>query len=410
MKAFVRRNVPLGLSLIALAAYYFRFSVNPEGMTLYPQAAECMLKGLPMNACSPSFTYPPLFAFIMIPFTFLPMWARNIVWYLVSVGLTFGSFRLAEILVLEALEKPLRENQLVLFRVVSVALVLNFMLAVLENQAYDVLVLFFVLIGLTGLAREKESWLAVGFGLACALKATPLLFLPYLFIKKGWKLFSLCLVSYLALSLLPDVFFSVDGGQATYYGNWIRQVALPPFVDGIPGGMTRFWEGVGTLNQSLRPSVLRLTLKVGIPEYFPWILYGVYGLCVLYGLMVFAWSSKSKSVHVLDGSIIIIGMLLLSPMSSKSHFVALMLPFMVITAYMLTEPPLRQQLMLASGLSCLLDNFSSTDLVGHKFAAMTGDRGSVTIGTIILAVAIGYLASAEAKRRRKGHSNHRETV
>jgi hypothetical protein len=90
-------------------------------------------------------------------------------------------------------------------------------------------------------------------------------------------------------------------------------------------------------------------------------------------------------------------MLLLSPMSSKSHFVVLMLPFMVITAYMMTDQRLRTGLILTSVLSCALNNLTSQDLVGRQLAVMAGYWGSVTLGTITLALAIGYLANIRQK-------------
>src|SRR5512135_3731373 len=241
--AFVRRHFIVILLLIGVALYYLRFSLRPDGMTLYPQAAACMLNGQPIGSCSPTFTYPPLFGFMMIPFVFLPMWLRNVLWYAVLIGCTFGSFRLAESLVSQSLGIQFDKQALTRFRFVSLALVLNFVLADLENQAYDVLVLLFLLIGLAGLTREKPVWSVIGFGLGAALKATPLLFFPYILFRKGWKLFTLCVLCYLTLSLLPDLFLSVEDGLTTYYGNWIRQVALQPFFPGDSGGMGRFWEG-----------------------------------------------------------------------------------------------------------------------------------------------------------------------
>jgi len=396
---FLRRHSMAILLLIGLALYYLRFSLHPDGMTLYPIAAACMLNGQPMGSCRPSFTYPPLFGFMMIPFVFLPMWLRNVLWYAVLIGCTFGSFRLAESLVSQSLGIQFDKQERTRFRLVSFALVLNFVLADLENQAYDVLVLLFLLIGLVGLTREKPIWSVIGFGLGAALKATPLLFFPYILYRKGWKLFILCVLCYLTLSLLPDVFLSVDDGLTTYYGNWIRQVALQPFFAGDSGGMPRFWEGENNLNQSLRAFVYRITLGIHIQQHFIPILYGVYGLCLLYMLWVFSRSVELNNYVVLDGALLIIGMLLLSPMSSKSHFVVLMLPFMVITAYMVTDQRLRTGLILASVLSCALNNLTSKDLVGRQLSVMAGYWGSVTLGTITLALAIGYLVSSKTKKQ-----------
>jgi glycosyl transferase family 87 len=396
---FLRRYSMAVLLLIGVALYYFRFSLHPDGMALYPKSAACMLNSQPMASCSPSFTYPPLFGFMMIPFVYLPMWLRNVLWYAVLIGCTWGSFRLAESLVSQSLGIQFDKQELTRFRFVSLALVLNFVLADLENQAYDVLVFFFVLIGLTGLTREKPVWSIIGFGLGAALKATPLLFFPYILFRKGWKLFTLCVLCYLTLSLLPDLFLNVEDGLTTYYGNWIRQVALQPFFPGDSGGMQQSWEGENNLNQSLRAFVYRITLGIHIQQHFIPILYGVYGLCLLYMLWVFSRSVKLHNYVVLDGSLLLIGMLLLSPMSSKSHFVTLMLPFMVVTAYMMTDQRLRTGLILTSVLSSALNNLTSKDLVGRQLSVMAGYWGSVTLGTITLALVIGYLVSFKTKKQ-----------
>ena len=396
IRSFLRHYKAFALA-IGVALYYFRFTLHPDGMTLYPMAADCMLNGQPMGSCSPGFTYPPLFGFTMIPFVFLPMWARNVLWYAVLIAATWGSFRLAELLVCQLPGIQLDKTELTRFRVVSLMLVLNFVLANFENQAYDVLVLLFLLIGLAGLTREGSVWSTIGFGVAAALKATPLLFFPYIFFKKGWKLFTLCVACYLTLSLLPDLVLKVENGLTTYYGNWIRQVALQPFLAGDSGGMPRFWEGENDLNQSLRALVYRITLGLDIQQHFVLMLYGTYSLCLIYMLWVFSRSFRLHNHVVFDGSLLIIMMLLFSPMSSKSHFVALMLPFMVLTGYMMSDSQLRSGLIFASVLSCALNNLTSKDLVGSQLSGIAGYAGSVTLGTITLALAIGYLVNLKQK-------------
>jgi hypothetical protein len=51
---------------------------HPEGMKLFALAANCLLQGEVMNTCAPAFTYPPAFAFFMIPFG--PPPHRRILW------------------------------------------------------------------------------------------------------------------------------------------------------------------------------------------------------------------------------------------------------------------------------------------------------------------------------------------
>jgi hypothetical protein len=234
------------------------------------------------------------------------------------------------------------------------------------------------------------------------------LFLPYILFRRGWKLFGLCLICYLMFSLLPDLFLTVDNGRTTYYGNWVRQVALQPFFAGDTGGMTHFWEGENDLNQSLRALVYRITLGLHVQQHFGLILYSTYGLYVIYMLWVFRRSIRLPNYVVFDASLLIAGMLLLSPMSSKSHFVSLILPFMVVTAHMLSDPPLRKVLVFASVLSCILNNLTSRDLVGRQMAELAGHGGSVTLGTITLALAIGYLVNMKQTFHR-GPAQEKET-
>jgi len=405
---FLRRHCKSLALLIGIALYYFRFSLHPDGMTLYPMAADCMLHGQPIGGCSPGFTYPPVFGFAMIPFVFFPMWLRNVLWYAALIGATWWSFRLAESLICSSLGVQFDKTALTRLRIITFALVLNFILADLENQAYDVLVLLLLIIGLAGLARERPVWSILGFGLAAALKATPLLFFPYVLFKKGWKLFALCVICYFMLSLLPDLFLTVENGRTTYYGNWIRQVALQPFFAGDAGGMTRFWEGENDLNQSLRALVYRITLGLHVEQHFTLILYATYGVYLLYMLWVFSRSRRLADPVMLDGSLIVTGMLLLSPMSSKSHFVALLLPFMVVTAHMMSDPRVRNALLSASVLSCVLNNLTSRDLVGRPLAELAGHGGSVTFGTITLALAIGYLVNVRQRYPVTLRTTHQE--
>ena len=39
--------------IVAAAAYYPRFAKDSVGMVLYPQAADCVLQGAPLNASAP---------------------------------------------------------------------------------------------------------------------------------------------------------------------------------------------------------------------------------------------------------------------------------------------------------------------------------------------------------------------
>jgi hypothetical protein len=81
-------------------------------------------------------------------------------------------------------------------------------------------------------------------------------------------------------------------------------------------------------------------------------------------------------------------MLLLSPMSSKSHFITLVLPYMVITAWLLRPRPLRPMVGVLLGVSFALNSLTSRTIVGDTASDGLLSMGCVTIGTALVGVMI----------------------
>lgn len=385
---FLRRHKILLLILVIAVLYYPRFIKRPAGMTDFPFAANCMLHEEVMKTCAPIYTYPPVFAFFMIPFVPLPMGLRNVLWYAILVGATVASFRLCERLTLRTLPAPLQGNELRAFRILALLLSLKFILSVFENQAYDVVVLLCVLVGLEGLTAGKDFRASAGFALGAALKATPLLFLPYLLLRRSWKPFLYCVVLYAGLSLLPDVFFTPKGASSGYFGAWLQEIAGGAF---LKKAGTQWWEGVNILNQALRTPVYRLTLAAGAQNHFPAIIFAVHLAYILAVAALLVLSARIEKPHALDGSVLVVSMLLLSPMSSKSHFVVLMLPYAVSAAYLVAEPRLRRVGGILLGASFALNTLTSRGIIGDRLSTLALSAGCVAIGTLILLFFMGYV-------------------
>lgn len=397
MVEFLRRYKTVLLLLIA-AAYFPRFAHQPDGMTLYPLGAAALLHGQALEAAAPGFAYPPLVAFLMIPLVPLPMWARNLVWYAVLVGATWLSYRLCERLVAGSFPDLSQGRRMVWLRVLAVALSLKFVLAVLENQAYDVVVLLCVLGGLWGMQAGKNLRAAAGFALAAALKATPLLFLPYLLLRRRVKLCLLCAVLYAGFSFLPDVFFTPQGAPHGYFVTWVRDLAMGSVRNKPVEAQTRHWEQANLLNQSLRGMVYEFVHETHGVLSRRNVLLAVY---LGFGLVVFVLllrSARTPHALLLDGSLVLISMLMLSPQSSKSGFVALMLPYMALAACALTEPRGR---WIGGGVlaaSFALTTLTSKGIIGKRLAEICLTSGCVTVGTLVLLVSIGYLVLRRARR------------
>src|SRR5882757_2560669 len=80
--------------LLALGAilYCRHYWDDAPGVTLYVEAARCMLDGLPLQRCNPTYTYPPIFAFVTIPLVPLPLVLQNLAWYALTLGSLIGCF------------------------------------------------------------------------------------------------------------------------------------------------------------------------------------------------------------------------------------------------------------------------------------------------------------------------------
>jgi hypothetical protein len=166
------------LMIVAAAIYYPRFVKLPAGMETYPQAASCLWHGQMLQACDAGFTYPPFFALVMLPFAPMPLWLRDLAWYVVTLAATIGSFKLSESIARKALPAPLGHAELCWLRFFALLLSAKLILAVFENQAYDALVVVAVLFGLAALCEGRAFVAGTSLAFAAALKATPLIFSP----------------------------------------------------------------------------------------------------------------------------------------------------------------------------------------------------------------------------------------
>jgi alpha-1,2-mannosyltransferase len=382
------------LSLV-IAGLYFSFSISYGGTGIFLQAGDCMLRGEPLSKCSLGYAYPPFFALFMVPLSLLPYWAGNLAWYAVLIASTYGCFWICETLTIKAF--GLTQRELFWVRLFTVILSLKFVLAVIGNQAYDGFVFFFLLVGLYGLSENRTFLSAFGLAVAAALKATPLLMLLYPLLLRKWGLFALGAALCVGLSFLPDLLLAPNDPNAGYLRTWLVEVAGGGLLGSRPAeGYEIFFQGSTYFNQSLKASIYRLV----DPRNVPWrdlsanaqtILYVVYAVYCLAALAIVLRAQKMEGAHLWAGSVVVISMLMLSPISSKSHFVVLLLPHMVITAYLLKHRELWTTAVPLVCASFLLNVLASRGPMGRALSVKAMTLGSITIATLLLLVVVAVI-------------------
>ena len=111
-------------------------------------------------------------------------------------------------------------------------------------------------------------------------------------------------------------------------------------------------------------------------------------------------AAKAQGALLWGASVILISMLLLSPVSSKSHFVILLLPHMAIVAHLIRHRESWRAVVPLLCASFALNTLTSRAFVGKELANQMLSVGCITLGTLLLlaAVAVIVLQSRKAAR------------
>jgi hypothetical protein len=381
---------------LAAAAYYPRFIKLPAGMETYPQAAWCLWHGQMLQACDQGFTYPPFFALIMLPFAVMPLWLRDLVWYGVTLAATIGAFRFCESLARKALPARLDDVELLWLRIFALLLSAKVILAVFENQAYDALVIVALLAGLAALRDGRAFAAGAGLALAAALKATPLIFLPYLLWKRHFVSAAVFVLVYAIASLLPDFLFAPSGGPG-YFATWLGEVAGPSLGFNPAAAPFAFWDGPNILNHSLRGAV---SLNIDEAHHRSLFEAALASADCCFAIVVgtlLAVSPRRPQSIALDGSLLLIAMLMLSPMTSRSHYVALLLPYMTLLAINFRDQRSGALGRAVLAVSFFLVTLAGNDAVGQTVTVWAYRHSAMVLGTLALLVYFTALAMNELR-------------
>jgi hypothetical protein len=373
-----------GFLLAAAAYYHFRFSGHGDGLALYRHAAECMWTQQVLQACELAFTYPPVFAFLMIPFVAMPLWLATLVWYAITLLCTVLCCWLCEILVVRMFPGQWPEREREWLRTFGILISLKFILAVYEDQAYDLLVLPLTLSGILALTDRRNIAAGAVLAAAAALKVTPLIFLPYLVFKRRFMAAGIFVLALAAISLLPDLFLHPQGAAHGYFMTWVNEVAAPGLLENSAAAKTPFWSGANPWNLSLRGAVaLAVDGTSYQADFLFWLRLVQLAFITVIGTL-FLMSARAQMIPI-EGALLIISMLMLSPMTGHGHFVGFVLPY-----YLIVAAVIRDRKTAWIGITCLLLSFSLSgiprEIVPRAFSEFMKMHSDIVYATLVLIV------------------------
>ena len=388
-------------SAIAIAAYYPRYR-HGGGVAGFSDAATCLLQHQTPHHCGDLiYAYSPFYALLMVPSLLLPVWLTEAIWYVVLIGTMFASLRLCETLARRLFPGDWSERDLAIFRVLTFVLSLKFILAVLENQAYDSVSAALIFLGVRALIDRRFVIGAASLAGATALKITPLIFLPYLLFKRRFAAAGIFTAVFIGLSVLPDILLPSNGQY--YVVVWVRDVLMPPFHLNLAPTNMQFWITDSPMNQTFRAAIVRLMTGVheqqpveavlAIMRSLPFaiIFNTLSGLYILGVGLVMLKSRRHDRLIALDAALLLVSALLLAPVSSQSHFFTLLLPYALLAAAVVKDSSTRVFNAILLLLSFTLATATSNDLVGRSFTGWALWNSLPVYGTLILVIPLAVL-------------------
>ncbi len=339
------------LAILILLAHAFPFLLkqHSEWDEVYLRAAGRLHYGGDVYRFEDGYSYPPFMALLVIPFTGVPAIVSRTLWFTINVGCLVFMWRLAWGLTgggkLEGPQATDNREQLICF--LGLACSLRYALNGIAHHQTD-LVIGAMLLGGCGLLSRCRDWSAATcFGLAAAMKCTGLLWCPYLLWRGKWKAAAWMVVVAVGVNLFPNLVRPPDRG-GLWLNEWLTRYIRPlTSAEHYPGE----WGSWIIYNQSIsgagnrwsttqwgwRGSKLEMIRKRSAvdPVVVKAMVYGAEAILFIAVAIVLhrrrvlgVGQGNTESCHVeaLEYSVVLLLMVLLSPMSSKPHFCALILP------------------------------------------------------------------------------------
>ncbi|MDA0660109.1 MAG: glycosyltransferase family 87 protein [Planctomycetota bacterium] len=409
-----------GLVLVLLALL-LPFVRHRSELPVYVKAASRYLVGEQFYRSDdpPSFAYPP---FLVLPFTALAPfdgYPLAVLWWLANLSLGLISIDAITKLVRPTVVRGVAQGKPPAWIPCVVIGILGgrFAVSPLEYQSNDLIVLCLFLATLTAMAMGVTTRLGLWGGLATACKATPLLLLPVLLWQRQFTAAVYFCITLVLATLVPDLLVR-NPHQELWVMTWYHQfvskveIAQSPAAEGA-------WIRWNPLNQSLAGTIYRLStpipddgerINVAVVHLSPRQQQHCTLLVQLAVLVVLAWATRllTTIAHTIDrsrtllgqGGCILCAMLLLSPMSSTQHFVALVVPITyLVIAFLYGSRSLWLGVVL--GVFFLLGPLGAQDIVGSFWADHLQAYGGTTLFTLIAFFASSLALSSERKQAAK---------
>ncbi len=347
--------------------------------------------------------YPPFFFLFTAPLAVLPLGLAAAIWFLLNAVLAAACVVLA----VRAFRRPDGAEPPPLLAYALPALLAAVLIVTnLQRGQVNILILFFVCLGIYAFRRGWDLRAGLALGVAVALKLTPALLVAYLLYKRAWKVaIGAGVALVLAWAVLPALVFGPDEAVEVTR-SWSRVIASFSEQGVLGEGI----EGVRHTNQSLSAAFYRFFTATpagaGRTDFYvnvasighahAAVTVRVLSIALLLGL---AWlvrgppAPRGDITWGMEISLVLLVILFVSPISWINHYVALIVPYAAALEGMGRSAPQggESRRLGRATVICAVLTSSSVVLLCLAFSLPL-------LGAMLLA---GALAVARTHRRRR---------
>ena len=379
--------------IVTAAALYPMFGRSSDMGPFYSTAARCILRGEALLSCLPPYPYQPALAIFFIPLAFLPAVLQRLIWYVIFVGCLVIAVRLTEAIAERLYPGSTRGQNLFWLRTIMLITCGKHFLDVITYASHDPLSLAIIMFATWALFNGREAVGGLWFAVAAAIRASPLIYLPYLILKRRLLACLVFIVALLAVSFIPDIIGALRGGYTGYLTDWLGQVVGPALVPGTSSKLVFWdiWNGANLYNQSLRGLINRFATAPVFGLTPTMILIVADGIFAAIVGVLLLMSPRRKEYVAIDTAVLLIAMLALSPMTSRYHYIFVLPAVILATAATIADPRMRTLGTYVLVASFLLRAGTSNDLAGQRLTDLAYMYGFMPLGAIALYIIFGAI-------------------
>ncbi len=161
--------------------------------------------------------YDILFALVLIPFTYLPLYIVKVIWLLLNV---FFVYRIWKIITDWIPLSLLNKNNKILFTVLSFIFIISFLRDNFHLSQLTICILYLMLEGLSLINKGKKITGSLLIALGISIKILPIVIIPYLIYRNQWKSALFVLGFVIALLLIPIAFIGYEYNNFLLLERW----------------------------------------------------------------------------------------------------------------------------------------------------------------------------------------------